>query len=436
MQKTTLRALALLGVTFAGCDDGDDAGDGEGIMTVTAGDGLSGGGSSAVVNLALDYTKVARAAHGHAWGELTGVPTATTAGAQCDEGEKATGVDVRAGTVTCDQDADTLAGLTCADGQVVTRSGGAFVCAAPSGGGGGGGVTQITAGAGLTGGTITGTGTIAVDFNMVAPLMHGHHGLWQAYDTGEYRHDGHIGIGAFPFAAIQVDDANAQLVLRDRAGASPPAIFMDDADLEAAQFGHIVWQRMGVAVAQIFVGQDNSAVVQTEGGALRFKTSAATEAMRIDGATANVGIRNSLPLFPLVVGADTVPGVPDAPHNDGNMWVNRSSRASKEDIRRFGEDDYARVKRWLEQTDVVWFRYKAGQDSRPRVGLIAEDVPDVLATPDRKGIATGDAIGFLTAAAKELSEENTRLQAENVALAKKLAALEARMTRLEASRRK
>lgn len=425
MRNTTLALLGLCAVTGCGDDDGGGT-TATGITTVTAGDGLTGGGSSSVVSLALDFTKVARAMHTHAWGDITGVPAA----ANCTGGQKATGVNIQAGTVTCAADADTLAGLTCADGQVVTRQGTTFVCATPTTGGGGGGVTSVATGAGLTGGPITSSGTIAVDFNMVAPLMHSHPGLWQAYDSGEYRFDGHIGLGAFPFASIQVDDANAQLILRDREGANPAAIFMDDGDGVGGAYGNIVWQRLGTAVAQIFLSSVNDLVLQSEGGSLRFKNSAATEAMRVDGATGFVGVANSAPKFPLVVGAGD-----DAPHSDGNMWVNRSSRQSKEGIHGLDRKDYDLVKKWLAETEVVWFHYKNSKDPRARIGLIAEDVPDVLATPDRRGISTGDAIGFLTAAAKQLAGENQKLREENLALEQRLAAMEKRLNRLESKGR-
>jgi uncharacterized coiled-coil protein SlyX len=56
-----------------------------------------------------------------------------------------------------------LASNGCVSGQVLKYSGTAWVCAADATGGSGGGVTSVTAGSGLTGGTITTTGTIAAD---------------------------------------------------------------------------------------------------------------------------------------------------------------------------------------------------------------------------------------------------------------------------------
>jgi hypothetical protein len=63
--------------------------------------------------------------------------------------------------------ADSLFPLTCTSGQVMKWNGTAWACAQDATGGGGGGVTSIIAGTGLTGGTITSSGTIAVDAGYV-----------------------------------------------------------------------------------------------------------------------------------------------------------------------------------------------------------------------------------------------------------------------------
>ena len=399
MARTTLAALAALMLCAAGCDDEEEPGDGAGLQTVVAGDGLTGGGSSASVTLAVDFTDVARAQHGHAFSELTGFPAAQS----CSGTQKATGFNVATGAVTCAADLDTA--------------------------GEGGGVTSVTAGAGLTGGTITDEGTLAVDFGQVSPLVHTHPGF-QLIDEATLRFDGHIGLGAFPFSAIQVDDANASLVLRDRTGANPASITLDDGDGEGGTL-NLVFQRVGEALGQIFLSNDpgNFLTFQSEGFGLRFKVSAAVEAMRIT-AEGFVGIGTPVPTHLLEVSD----GEGDPAFSDGNSWVNASSRASKTDIRALSDDDLRTIRRWLDETEVVWYRYKHDADPRTRVGLIADDVPAALATADRKGISTADAIGFLTATAKQLAAENRRLVEENAALAGRLADLEKRMAKLEKTR--
>ena len=58
---------------------------------------------------------------------------------------------------------DTLFPSTCTAGQVMKWNGAAWACAADATAGGGGTVSSVTAGTGLTGGTITSSGTIAID---------------------------------------------------------------------------------------------------------------------------------------------------------------------------------------------------------------------------------------------------------------------------------
>jgi hypothetical protein len=327
--------------------------------------------------------------HRHAYGSLTGFP----APASCSGTQKATGVNLATGAVTCGED---LLG------------------------------EEVTAGPGLT---VTDAGAIAVDFDMVAAAEHTHPGF-ELIDVATLRFDGHIGLGAFPFSAIQVDDPNASLVLRDRTGANPASITMDDGDGEGGTI-NVVFQRVGEAVGQIFLSSapGNFLTYQSEGFGHRFKVSAATEAMRIT-AEGFVGIGTPVPAHLLEVSD----GEGDPAYSDGNSWINASSRASKTDIRALAAEDYRTVRRWLDETEVVWYRYRRDADPRARVGLIADDVPAALATADRKGISTADAIGFLVAAAKQLASENRRLEKENAALAGRLAELERRMARLEGRR--
>lgn len=423
--------MALLAVSACGDDDDDGGNTGGGVQTVQAGNGLTGGGSTETVSLAVDFNAVAAKTHGHAFSEITGVPTNASAGANCPTGQKATGINVSTGAVICAADAvgaDTLGALSCAAGQIPKRSGTSWVCGddATGGGGGGGTVTSVATGAGLTGGPITDSGTLAVDFTMVAPVMHTHPGLFEAETEVRWSTDAFIGIGTTPVVPLDIRGETASILVQNTAGGNDASLFLVDTDTTMGNL-NIGFSRGNSLLATIFLAVDNSFAFQTEGGTYRFKISASEEAMRIDGATGNVGIGTNNPQAVLEVSDGTGPNAT----SDGNMWINASSRTAKEGIKTFVEDDYKTVRKWLAATDVVWYRYKGASDPRSRVGLIAEDVPEVLATADRKGISTADAIGFLTAAAKELSSENDQLRAENKALLERLDKLEKRLDRVE-----
>ena len=96
----------------------------------------------------------------------------------------------------------------------------------------------------------------------------------------------------------------------------------------------------------------------------------------------------------------------------GTNWVNSSSRKLKTDISALTPTQMEAVLDELERTQVVSYRYKSEASGEQHIGLIAEDAPELLATPDRDGINTADAIGFLLAAVKAQQVEIEALKSE------------------------
>jgi len=83
---------------------------------------------------------------------------------------------------------------------------------------------------------------------------------------------------------------------------------------------------------------------------------------------------------------------------DGSTWVNASSREAKKNIEPLSLDVALQT---LGGLDPVTFEYKNSNTPDGHVGFIAEDVPEIVATPDRKGLAPMDIVGVLTAVVKE-----------------------------------
>jgi hypothetical protein len=93
---------------FADDIDNDSGGD---ITGVTAGTGLTGGGTAGAVSVAVDP-----------------VATQTRVSGTCAAGSSVRGIN-QDGTVVCETDDDALGALSCANGQIAKRTGSAWACA-------------------------------------------------------------------------------------------------------------------------------------------------------------------------------------------------------------------------------------------------------------------------------------------------------------------
>jgi len=111
---------------------------------------------------------------------------------------------------------------------------------------------------------------------------------------------------------------------------------------------------------------------------------------------------------------------------DGYNWVNASSRDYKEDIESLGSED---AKEALEKMDPVSYKYKGDNDLR--LGFIAEDVPELVASADRKGMNSMDVVAVLTRVVKDQEKENLKLRHSLSKMINKLERLENRINLIE-----
>ncbi len=81
----------------------------------------------------------------------------------------------------------------------------------------------------------------------------------------------------------------------------------------------------------------------------------------------------------------------------GGVWTNASSRALKTNIRSLSTRDAFSA---LRQMTPVTFEYKA-DPAEHHVGFIAEEVPKLIATSDRKGLSAMDVVAVLTKVVQE-----------------------------------
>ncbi len=76
----------------------------------------------------------------------------------------------------------------------------------------------------------------------------------------------------------------------------------------------------------------------------------------------------------------------------GGVWTNASSREYKKDIKYLTTDEAVDT---LKGLNPVKFSYKASSDEQ-HLGFISEDVPELVATKDRKGMSSMDVVAVLT----------------------------------------
>ena len=93
-------------------------------------------------------------------------------------------------------------------------------------------------------------------------------------------------------------------------------------------------------------------------------------------------------------------------YSDGTSWVNASSKEVKDDI---NDLSVSAALETLERLNPVTFKYKQDLE-KTKVGFIAEDVPELVATKDRKGLSSMDIVAVLTKVVQEQQKMTLELQ--------------------------
>ncbi len=114
-----------------------------------------------------------------------------------------------------------------------------------------------------------------------------------------------------------------------------------------------------------------------------------TPAIIVKNPSGYVGMGTVSPSYPLHMRAG-------AYVTEGGVWTNASSREYKKDIQSLTSEDAMLAFNKLEP---VSFKYKS--DDEQHIGFIAEDVPDIVATKDRKGLSPMDMVALLTKIVQE-----------------------------------
>jgi len=87
--------------------------------------------------------------------------------------------------------------------------------------------------------------------------------------------------------------------------------------------------------------------------------------------------------------------------NSSGQWLNASSRAYKENIQTITSDEALRT---LEGLKPVKYNFKRDVSKDLNVGFVAEDVPDFVATKDKKTLSPIEIVAVLTRVVQEQQE--------------------------------
>jgi len=102
----------------------------------------------------------------------------------------------------------------------------------------------------------------------------------------------------------------------------------------------------------------------------------------------------------------------------GGVWTNASSKEYKQDIKELTRDEAMET---LNGLSPVKFAYKSDAEEK-HVGFIAEDVPELVATKDKKGTSSMDVVAVLTKVVQEQQKTIAELSQKMADLEKELKA--------------
>ena len=94
----------------------------------------------------------------------------------------------------------------------------------------------------------------------------------------------------------------------------------------------------------------------------------------------------------------------------GTIWTDASSREYKENIIELTTEEAVSA---LERLEPVKFNYKVDKEEEC-LGFIGEDVPDLVAMKDRKGLSSMDIVAVLTKVVKQQQKQIEELEARIV----------------------
>lgn len=188
-------------------------------------------------------------------------------------------------------------------------------------------------------------------------------------------------------------DSNGDLGI----GTDNPAVTME---LQTTgEWATFYLQRTDGATAQIAGGDSDVWIGSQTNHPVKFSVNDSAKMIIDTDGDVGIGLLNPTHKLEIVGGA----------YCDGGQWVAGSSRTLKENIRDLTANEAIET---LEALNPVRYNYKLNKQEE-YLGFIAEDVPDLVAMKDRKGMASMDVVAILTKVVQQqqkiISTLNARL---------------------------
>ena len=219
------------------------------------------------------------------------------------------------------------------------------------------------------------------------------------------------------YSAGQNETGSNKLYI-DNSSTTSPLIYGDFSSNRVTVNGNLGVGTMSPAYPLHVYAASGSALMalNRSGGAFSFMTAS--------GSGGAFGTQNNYPVQILANGAyrmqintnNSLNMASGATCTIGGIWTDASSRSLKENIRDLRAED---AQATLANLAPVRFNYKADREDEC-LGFIAEDVPTLVATKDRKGLSPMDVVAVLTKVVQEQQRTIDALRAEIDALKKKV----------------
>jgi hypothetical protein len=233
-----------------------------------------------------------------------------------------------------------------------------------------------------------------------------------------FKNNGNVGIGTItPTAKLTIDEA-----VTNTATFGASAMYVKSVNSYFDYEGGMTFRGSGSAWATHFTGRDTMTDTGEIVGIYKEEISPGVTqgpiAVFNNDGTVGIGMTNPEHLIHLNGGA----------YSDGASWVDASSREYKTEITPLTLEQ---AQETLTGLDSVTFKYKADENGELHVGFIAEDVPELVATADRKGLSAMDIVGVLAKVVQDQQRQLTDQERQIADQQEHIDDLEARLTALE-----